>query len=653
MARLKPERKLNVIHTSASEAIPAGAQVLIQPQLGPQWDLMLLEEKEILFGGAKGGGKTQGARIWTLKGNPYDSQDKPVNVSYVYHPGYRCLVLRKNVKDMQDYIDKAKGMYGPAYGAVWNGDGFFEFPSGAKVVIGHMSDENSYMQYMGQEWTRIIIEEVTQIASKTLYLKILSCCRTVFPEMKTQILLTANPEGPGFHWVRERFMTDPKTGKRVPDRTRIEEVILNPFTQKKEIITRIFLPSKVSDNKILLENDPAYVALLMSLPETLRQAYLEGNWDVIGGKYFAEFRPDGPLAGEPAWAQHCVDSTSVWMMPWFKKWCGIDIGYNHWMVCHWFFESEDDNRIYVYRTLRTRFMGMQDFGELWAKHMLEDMGPDSNKAVTVWMSHDAFHKRDSSPEAEDISPVSRFLRGVERVLGPKSVFIATQADIPEEPDFFERLETQKETKVIVRKAPMHRQGSSEYVRELMSWRKPKLQEETYDHEYALRLIAEEGGGEKYLQYLRRHIEAGKDPNLPKVRIFSDKCKDLIRQLTDAVFDEDRLNIMKVDCNGDTGEGGDDDLQAFIYGLSGYRKQQQKKTNEPAHIQMQRRIHEIEKRHNFQLDGSQKMQIRWQAYADMKSKENKFTSIHIQRRSSKWRKPGKERPPWEGLLNVLQ
>lgn len=298
-------------------------------------------------------------------------------------------------------------------------------------------------------------------------------------------------------------------------------------------------------------------------------------------------------------------------------------------------------------------MGMQDFGELWAKHMLEDMGPDSNKAVTVWMSHDAFHKRDSSPEAEDISPVSRFLRGVERVLGQKSVFIATQADIPEEPDFFERLETQKETKVIVRKAPMHRQGSSEYVRELMSWRKPKLQEETYDHEYALRLIAEEGGGEKYLQYLRRHIEAGKDPNLPKVRIFSDKCKDLIRQLTDAVFDEDRLNIMKVDCNGDTGEGGDDDLQAFIYGLSGYRKQQQKKTNEPAHIQMQRRVHEIEKRHNFQLDGSQKMQIRWQAYADMKSKENKFTSIHIQRRSSKWRKPGKERPLWEGLLNVLQ
>lgn len=596
---------------------------------------------------------TQGARIWALKGNPYEPQDVLVNVSYVYHPGYRCLVLRKNNTDMLDYIDKAKTMYAEAYGAVWNGDGFFEFPSGAKIVIGHMSDENSYMKYMGQEWTRIIIEEVTQIASKTLYLRIFSCCRTVFPEMKTQILLTANPEGPGFYWVKERFMHDPKTGKRVPDRTRIEEVIENPFTGKKDIITRIFLPSKVSDNKILLQNDPGYVTMLMSLPESLRQAYLEGNWDVIGGKYFPEFRPDGPMQGEPEWARHCVDAAEVWMLPWFRKWCGIDIGYNHWMVCHWFFESDDDGRIYVYRTLRVRLMGMQDFGELWAKHTLQDLSADSLKAVTIWMSHDAFHKRDASPSAEDISPVSRFLQGVEKVLGPKSVFIATQEDIPEEPDFFERLEIQKEVKVIIRKAPMHRQGSSEYVRELMSWRRPQLQADAYDHEYALRLIAEEGGGEKYLRYLQRHIVAGKDPTLPQVRIFRDRCKDLVRQISDAVYAEDRLNILKVDCNQETGEGGDDDLQAFIYGLSGWRKQSFKKTNEPIHIQIQKRVHEIHKKYGFQLDGSQLMQVRWQAEAELRKGEGKLNSVHIPRRSSKWRKPKQEKPLWDGSLNVLQ
>lgn len=635
MARQKPQRKIPVYHAGAFEAVPEGARVLAAPQEGPQWDLMFLEEQEILFGGAKGGGKTAGARIWALKGNPDEPQDQLVNVSYVYHPGYRCLVLRKNVKDMMDYIDKARQIYELAYGAVWNGDGFFEFPSGAKIVIGHMADEKSYMQYMGQEWTRIIIEEVTQIGSFMLYMRIISCCRTIFPEMKTQILLTANPEGPGFYWVKQRFMTDPKSGKKIPPRTRIEEVIENPITKKKEILTRIFLPSKVSDNKILLQNDPGYVARLMSLPESLRQAYMEGNWDVLGGKYFSEFRPHGPLEGEPEWASHCVDSAMVWKMPWFRKWCGLDVGFDHWMVCHWFFESEDDSRIYVYRTLRTRFMGMQSFGELWAKKTLQDFDSESDKAITVWMSHEAFHKRDSSPEAKDISPVARFLAGVEQVLGRNSTFIATQEDVPDEPDFFDRLEVQKGLRVIIRKAPMHRQSSSEYVRELMNWRKPELQAESYDQAYATRILMEQGGGEKYLEYLKRHIKASVDPNLPKIRIFKDQSPELVRQIEDAVYDEDRLNILKVDCNSENGEGGDDDLQAFIYGLSGYRKHKASFSREPDSVRMQKRVHEINKRYGFALDGSQLAQVRWQAMMETQRPKG-LVQAKLPRRSTGWR-----------------
>jgi len=447
-------------------------------------------------------------------------------------------------------------------------------------------------------------------------------------------------------------MTHPKTGKKIKPRTRIEEVIENPFDGTKTVRSRIFLPSKVSDNKILLKNNPGYVALLMSLPETLRQAYLEGNWDVLGGTYFAEFRPDGPKEGEPEWARHCVDSVSVWQMPWFRKWCGLDIGFNHWMVCHWFFESEDDNRIYTYRTLRVRHMGLQTFGELWAKTALQDFSQDSDKAITIWMSHEAFHHRDSSPQSEDVSPVRRFLTGVETILGRNSVFIASQADVPEEPDFFERLEIQKNVRVVIRKAPMHRQATAEYVRELMSWRKPVLQADAYDQDYAVRLLAEEGGGERYLEYLKRHIKAGEDPNLPKIRIFYDRCPELVKQLEGAVYDEDRMNIMKVDCNEETGDGGDDDLQAFIYGLSGYRKQKLRQSREPEHVQMQRRVHEIQKKHGFQLDGSQTMQVRWQAYVDLHKKPG-LHSVHVPRRASAWRPPKKRDKPLEGFPGILQ
>lgn len=647
MAKKRPVRTEQVYHAGSIEAIPQGARVLIAPQEGPQEDLMFLTEKEILFGGAKGGGKTAGARIWALKGNPDEDQSIPVNISYVYHPGYRCLVLRKNYKDMMDYIDKSKDIYGPAFGAVWYDDGYFEFPSGAKIVVGHMADEKAYMQYMGQEWTRIIIEEVTQIGSKNLYLRVISCARTIFPEMKVQILLTANPEGPGFYWVRQRFMTHPKTGKKVEPKTRIEEEVFNPFTHKTEIVTRIFLPSKVSDNKILMESDPGYVAMLLSLPTNLRQAYLDGNWDVLGGKYFHNFRPAGPMQGEPEWANHVVESNSVWRMPWHRKWCGLDIGFNHWMVCHWFFESQDDERIYVYRTLRTRFMGMYAFGELWAKKALQDFENGSESAITVWMSHDAFHKRDSSPEARDISPVARFAAGAESILGANSIFLPTQEEMPSQPDFWERLETQRGIKVVIRKAPMHRESSSSTVRELLDWNMPQLNADTYDDEYAKEILAQENGGIKYLEYMRRHIVAARQPNLPKVRIFGDMCPDLIRGIEDAVYDEDKINIAKVDCNPDTGEGGDDDLQAFIYGLSGYRKQVVNTL--PPEARMQKRVHDIMSRYNYQLDGSQRMQIQWQAYLEA-NKPNKLKSAHIPRRSSRWSE--KNSNPIDGYKDLI-
>lgn len=652
MPRRKAEApKTSLIHTGSAEVVPAGANILIAPQEGPQWDLMLLPWREILFGGAKGGGKTAGARIWALKGNPDEPQDVLVNVSYVYHPGYRCLILRKNAQDMMDFIDKAKSMYEAAYGAIWSGDGYFEFPSGAKIVIGHMASEDAYMKYMGQEWTRIIVEEVTQIKSVMLYMRIISCARTVHSSMKVQILLTANPEGPGFHWVRTRFMTHPKTGKRVPPKTVIEEEVFNPFTNKKEVLTRYFLPSKISDNKILLANDPGYVTLLLGMPESLRKAYIEGDWDVLSGKYFHNFRKDGPLEGEPEWANHCVDSATIWKMPWYKKWCGLDVGFEHWMVCHWFFESEDDDRIYTYRTLRTRRMGMEAFGREWAKRTMEDFDETGgSKAITIWMSHDAFHKRDSSPEAKDISMVSRFEAGIKSVLGSNSVYVPTQEEMPMEPDFFERLELQRNIKVIVRKAPMHRQGSSEYVRELLEWKRPQLNADSYDPEYAASLLSQENGGEKYIIYLKAHIEASRDPRLPKVRIFSDKCPELIRGIEDAIYDEDKLNIAKADCNTETGDGGDDDLQAFIYGLSGYQRGMRKVSNEPMEVKMHRQVHEIARKYNYQLDGSQMAQIKWKALQDAK-KATKVEGFKIPRRSSHWFNRQRPKPEWAGPLDA--
>jgi phage terminase large subunit len=55
---------------------------------------------------------------------------------------------------------------------------------------------------------------------------------------------------------------------------------------------RIFIPSRVEDNKFLMSSDPNYKQRLLALPENQRRALLEGDWNIFEGQFFPEFDPD-------------------------------------------------------------------------------------------------------------------------------------------------------------------------------------------------------------------------------------------------------------------------------------------------------------------------------------------------------------------------
>ena len=61
-----------------------------------------------------------------------------------------------------------------------------------------------------------------------------------------------------------------------------------------------FIQSLVTDNKALMESDPEYIKRLEALPPKLREAWLNGRWDVFEGAYFEEFRdtPDPQMCHE-------------------------------------------------------------------------------------------------------------------------------------------------------------------------------------------------------------------------------------------------------------------------------------------------------------------------------------------------------------------
>ncbi len=239
------------------------------PYPGMQTRMLQSIAYEILAGGARGPGKTDGGVVWLAK--PY----------LLENPRARALVIRKNSDDLADWLDRARYYY-PRYGGVVTGKpGLIRFPSGYTIRTGHLKDENAYGKYQGQEYQRMVVEELTQIPSEKLYLQLLGSCRSTIPGIAPQILSTTNPGGPGHVWVKERFV-DPAP----PNAT---------FIGADTGRTRVFFPGRVEDNPKLMKEDPGYMMYLDSLravDEELWKAWRLGDWNVFAGRFFREFRRD-------------------------------------------------------------------------------------------------------------------------------------------------------------------------------------------------------------------------------------------------------------------------------------------------------------------------------------------------------------------------
>ena len=130
--------------------------------------------------------------------------------------------------------------------------------------------------------------------------------------------LTCNPGGVGHAWVKRLFIDRQYRGSENP----------NDY---------VFIPARVYDNKALLETDTGYVKMLENLPENMRRAWLEGDWNVFDGQYFPEFREDihvcEPFAIPDGWVRYTA----------------MDYGLD--MLAHYWIAISPDNIAYVYREL--------------------------------------------------------------------------------------------------------------------------------------------------------------------------------------------------------------------------------------------------------------------------------------------------------------
>ena len=263
------------------ESIEENTEVVFRPNKGPQVDFLAAPEKEVLYGGAAGGGKSFAMLVDLLR--------------YASNGNHRALLLRRTVAELTELVDQSIKLYPKAFpGAVFReSKNTWSFPSGATALFSYVDKDNDVTRYQGQSFTWIGVDELGQYPTPYVWNYLRSRLRTTDPEIQTYMRASANPGGVGGWWLKKMFVdptipnepfwaTDIDSGKVLRYGPNHPEHADEPLYQRR------FIPARLTDNPFLMESGE-YEAMLLSLPEVERRRLLEGDWDVADGAAFSEF----------------------------------------------------------------------------------------------------------------------------------------------------------------------------------------------------------------------------------------------------------------------------------------------------------------------------------------------------------------------------
>lgn len=253
------------------------------------------------YGGARGGGKS-----WSI--------DRKAPLMALRYSGIKILLLRRTYKDLERNHVRVLEPLLKGIAKYSRQEKCFNFPNGSILELGYCASESDVLQYQGQEYDVIFIDEATQF-TEYQYETLTACLRgaNTFPK---RMYLTCNPGGVGHEWVKRLFISRRYRESENPD-------------------DYDFIPATIDDNKILLENDPGYVNMLNNLSDGLRGAWRDGNWDMLAGQYFSEFNRNIHVIEPFVIPQH------------WKRYRAIDYGLDC-LACLWIAIDENGN-YYIYR----------------------------------------------------------------------------------------------------------------------------------------------------------------------------------------------------------------------------------------------------------------------------------------------------------------
>jgi hypothetical protein len=243
------------------------APVRWKPQAGPQAAFVDSPVFEVVYGGARGGGKTDAAL------------GDFARHALRFKAAARGLLVRRTRVALEPTIARARVIFA-VDGAVWNESrSCFSWPNGAILYFRYLSNDVDADSYQGHAYSRVYVEELTQFPSPLVVDKLKATLRSA-EGVPCGFRATCNPGGAGHNWVKARYID------AGANRT-IAETFVSPFDGSAIRMTRLFIPARLTDNPALLANDPGYVArLAQSGSAELVRAWLEGDWSVVEGAFF-------------------------------------------------------------------------------------------------------------------------------------------------------------------------------------------------------------------------------------------------------------------------------------------------------------------------------------------------------------------------------
>jgi len=252
-----------------------------------------------LFGGAAGPGKTK-ALLW-----------EAIFQASVW-PGSDSLLLRRTYPELESSLLAyfRRDVPRSAYKNYNEAKHVVTWPNGSTTRFGYCRNESDVFRYQGAEFLFIGIDELTHFTLKQWQF-LTSRNRCSVPGSFACMAGATNPGNIGHAWVKALWVDQvPPPGFERPE--------------LYDIADYDFIRARLDDNPIYA-NDAAYRRTLEALPEHLRRAFLDGDWNVFAGQYFDVFDI----------GRHTARPEELRLEPWWPRWISIDWGFQHPSAVYW------------------------------------------------------------------------------------------------------------------------------------------------------------------------------------------------------------------------------------------------------------------------------------------------------------------------------